>query len=93
MGLPLNQIPGLKNIERDRYIILSVTFRLTPGGAATVRYPEVRNAVGEERDLGAVRDTVLAIRRRKAMVIDPNELPPSRRPAPVGSAAVPRSAP
>jgi UDP-N-acetylmuramate dehydrogenase len=60
-----------KNIERDRYVILSVTFRLTPGGAATVRYPELRNALGDERDLAAVRAAVIAIRRRKAMVIDP----------------------
>jgi UDP-N-acetylmuramate dehydrogenase len=64
-----------KSYERDRYVILSVTFRLRPGGEGAVRYPELRQSIEERgidlRDLRAVRDAVLAIRRRKGMVLDP----------------------
>jgi UDP-N-acetylmuramate dehydrogenase len=64
-----------KNIEKDRWIVVSVTFRLKIGGEASVRYPELRKYV-EERgiamdDLTGVRDAVIAIRKRKGMVLDP----------------------
>jgi UDP-N-acetylmuramate dehydrogenase len=64
-----------KNVEKDRYVVISVTFRLRPNGPATVRYPELR-ALLEERgialdDLQAVRAAVIAIRTRKGMVLDP----------------------
>jgi UDP-N-acetylmuramate dehydrogenase len=64
-----------KNYERDRYVVLSVTFRLRRNAPATVKYPELRKFV-EERgvsldDLEGVRDAVIAIRKRKGMVIDP----------------------
>ncbi|HVR39457.1 MAG TPA: UDP-N-acetylmuramate dehydrogenase, partial [Thermoanaerobaculia bacterium] len=62
-----------KNLERDRYVVLSVTFRLTRNGEATVRYPELQNHLGDVRDLIAVREAVIAIRKRKGMVIDPND--------------------
>jgi len=62
-----------KNIEKDRYVILSVTFRLTPGGAASVRYPELQKYLGDERALDKVREAVIAIRRRKGMVLDPSD--------------------
>lgn len=66
-----------KNQERDRYIVTAVTFRLKIGGSGTVRYPELRRFV-EDRgieldDLGGVREAVIAIRRRKGMVLDPND--------------------
>jgi len=64
-----------KNQERDRYIVLSVTFRLRRGGAATVRYPELQRFIDERGialdDLRGVREAVIAIRRRKGMVLDP----------------------
>jgi UDP-N-acetylmuramate dehydrogenase len=64
-----------KNIERDRYIVLSVTFRLKIGGAATVKYPELRRYLEERsialEDLRGVREAVIAIRKRKGMVLDP----------------------
>lgn len=60
-----------KNAAKDRSIVLSVTFRLTPGGPPAVRYPELQKFVGHAADLQQVRDAVIAIRRRKAMVIDP----------------------
>lgn len=70
-----------KNVERDRYVVLSVTFRLAKGGAASIRYPELQRYLDEQgidvRDLPAVRDAVIAIRRRKGMVVDPAD-PDSR---------------
>jgi len=62
-----------KNVERDRYVVLSVTFRLKRNGSATIRYPELLKEVGSKTDLTSVRDAVIAIRRRKGMVLDPND--------------------
>jgi UDP-N-acetylmuramate dehydrogenase len=66
-----------KNIERERYVVLSVTFRLRQGGLATVKYPELQRFI-EERgialdDLRGVREAVIAIRKRKGMVLDPTD--------------------
>jgi UDP-N-acetylmuramate dehydrogenase len=64
-----------KTDRKDRYVVLSVTFRLRRGGAASVRYPELQQYLDERglspADLQNVRDAVIAIRRRKAMVLDP----------------------
>jgi UDP-N-acetylmuramate dehydrogenase len=62
-----------KSSAKDRYIVLGVTFRLTPNGAPAVRYPELQKAVGAHPSLQDVREAVIAIRRRKAMVIDPSD--------------------
>ena len=66
-----------KNHERERYVILSVTFRLERGGAAAVRYPELKRYLEERaeslEDLSTVRDAVIAIRKRKGMVLDAND--------------------
>jgi UDP-N-acetylmuramate dehydrogenase len=66
-----------KNVERDRYIILSVTFRLLRDGKAAIRYPELQKYVDERHidahDLEGVRNAVIAIRKRKGMVLDPND--------------------
>lgn len=66
-----------KNHERDRYVVLNVTFRLRAGGAASVRYPELRRYLEErsesDQDVRTVRDAVIAIRRRKGMVLDPSD--------------------
>lgn len=63
-----------KNAAKDRYIVAGVTFRLTPGGAATIRYPELQKYLDDHdvdtRDLYRVRDAVIAIRKRKGMVLD-----------------------
>jgi UDP-N-acetylmuramate dehydrogenase len=63
-----------KNIERERYIVLSVTFRLKRHGSATLKYPELQKAIEEQRialdDLRGVRAAVIAIRKRKGMVLD-----------------------
>jgi UDP-N-acetylmuramate dehydrogenase len=66
-----------KNVERDKYIVLSVTFRLRVGGPAAIRYPELQRSVDERgvaaSDLWGVREAVIAIRKRKGMVIDPTD--------------------
>ena len=66
-----------KSSAKDRYIVAGVTFRLRPGGAATIRYPELQAYLDEHgidvRDLRQVREAVIAIRKRKGMVLDPSD--------------------
>jgi len=62
-----------KNVERERFVVLSVTFRLKRNGSATIRYPELFKEAGSKTDVASVRDAVIAIRRRKGMVLDPND--------------------
>jgi UDP-N-acetylmuramate dehydrogenase len=66
-----------KSHERDRYAVLSVTFRLKRNGCATIRYPELQKYVDERGvsvdDLQGVRESVIAIRKRKGMVLDPHD--------------------
>jgi UDP-N-acetylmuramate dehydrogenase len=60
------------------HVVLRVAFGLRPGGPPTVRYAELTRALaGATADLAAVRAMVLALRRRKSMVIDPAD--PNRR--------------
>ena len=63
-----------KGPDRGRYIILAVEYRLVPGGAAAVRYPDVQRHLAERGvahpSLGQVRQSVVEIRRRKSMVLD-----------------------
>jgi UDP-N-acetylmuramate dehydrogenase len=63
-----------KREDAERFIVCDVTFRLRPG-PPTVTYPDVithleRHNVSSP-DVAAVRDAVLAVRRRKGMVLDP----------------------
>jgi UDP-N-acetylmuramate dehydrogenase len=66
-----------KNAAKDRYIVAGVTFRLRPQGAVTIKYPELEKYLGEHdldaHDLRQVRDAVIAIRKRKGMVLDPSD--------------------
>ena len=67
--------------DADRYIITSVTFRLPKRGWSEIRYAELRhylesqNAMGKDGrpTLEAVRSTVLALRKKKSMVLDPSD--------------------
>jgi UDP-N-acetylmuramate dehydrogenase len=62
----------------DRHVVLAVTFALRPGGEPAIRYPELRHALGDgSPSLAEVRAAVLALRRRKSMVLDPAD--PNRR--------------
>jgi UDP-N-acetylmuramate dehydrogenase len=62
---------------RDRFIVISVTYRLTPAGPPAIRYADLQqffnsqlNAQSTAPTLGQVRAAVLEIRGRKGMVID-----------------------
>lgn len=60
--------------DRGRFVVTRVDFRLTPGGAATVRYPELQRAVKTayphaEPSLAQVAEIVRRIRRSKGMLI------------------------
>lgn len=56
----------------DRYVVLAVTFALTAGGAPAIRYAELERALEGRAapSLSDVRETVIALRRRKSMVLD-----------------------
>lgn len=59
------------SIERDRYVVLSVTYKLRRGGDPKVVYKDLINFFdGRKSSLREVRDAVLKIRREKSMVID-----------------------
>lgn len=70
-----------KSDDVDRFIITEVRFRLQPDATADIRYGELKTAVDISADLaslhpgaetlGAVRGAVIALRRKKSMVIDP----------------------
>ncbi len=56
--------------DRDRYVILEVTYKLQVGGAPTVAYDQVAEVVGDNPSVTAVREAVLGLRKQKSMVID-----------------------
>ncbi|HXG67365.1 MAG TPA: UDP-N-acetylmuramate dehydrogenase [Blastocatellia bacterium] len=64
--------------DRERFIITSVTYQLLRDGEPTIRYAELQNYLQEHKqsspDLKDTREAVLAIRRRKAMVIDAEDM-------------------
>jgi len=70
-----------KTRDRNRFVITRVSYRLKIGGAPAIRYPELQKHLAElvlkSPTPADVREAVLAIRRRKAMVIDAND-PDSR---------------
>ncbi len=65
--------------EPDRFVVLTVAFQLRFAGAlsAPVRYAELARHLGVEvgarARLAQVRETVLALRRGKGMVLDPQD--------------------
>jgi UDP-N-acetylmuramate dehydrogenase len=67
--------------KRDpgRFVVLGVTFGLRPGGAPTLRYRELADALGARGrpTLAETRRTVVALRAAKSMVIAPDD--PNRR--------------
>jgi len=70
-----------KSAEPDRYVVLAVTYRLTPGGPPAVRYPELARHLAARSlavpSLADVRESVRAIRRAKSMVLEADD--PNRR--------------
>jgi UDP-N-acetylmuramate dehydrogenase len=64
----------------DDFVVTDVTFSLAPGGAPTLAYAELQKAMaGRAATLAETRDTVIALRRGKGMVVDPGD--PSSRSA------------
>lgn len=61
----------------DRHVILDVTFQLPLRGTSPVRYAELARrldvAIGDHAPAGEVREAVLALRRGKGMVLDPDD--------------------
>ena len=67
-----------KEGDRDKYIITAVAFRLETNKAPEITYPELQNEVGEhtissKEGLQQVRNAVLRLRKKKSMVIDPQD--------------------
>lgn len=63
---------------RDRHVILAVTFRLAVSpNSRPIRYAELARGLGIEEGgaapLARVRETVIALRRKKGMVLDPSD--------------------
>jgi UDP-N-acetylmuramate dehydrogenase len=70
-----------KTGDPDRFIVLAVTYRLARNGVPTVRYADLERDL-ERRGLARpsladVRASVVAIRKSKSMVLDPDD--PNRR--------------
>ena len=66
--------------ERERYVVLSVTYSLTRGGPPKIVYKDLKEIFGENvPTLAETREAVLKIRRAKSMVID--ETDPNSRSA------------
>jgi UDP-N-acetylmuramate dehydrogenase len=67
-----------KTSDRDRFIITRVTYILISSGAPSIRYAELERYLADKKitepTLAETRQAVIAIRRRKAMVIDPNDM-------------------
>ncbi len=71
-----------KSGEPGRWVVLSVSYRLRPGGPPTLRYADVEKHLAGRGlvtpTLADVRESVLAIRRAKSMVLD-DPRDPNRR--------------
>ena len=72
---------AFKSRTPDRHVILAVTYRLRPGGPPSIRYAELERHLTaraiEQPTLVDVRESVVAVRRAKSMVLDAAD--PNRR--------------
>lgn len=61
--------------DPDRFVVLAVELDLVVGGAASVRYGQLRDALADDPapSLARVREAVLKLRRSKSMVYDPSD--------------------
>jgi UDP-N-acetylmuramate dehydrogenase len=62
-------------VEMGRFIILRVSYCLTPGGAAHIEYADLKKYFEEETrpSIAAARNAVREIRARKAMLLTPGD--------------------
>jgi UDP-N-acetylmuramate dehydrogenase len=58
-------------VDRGRYVVTRVDYRLTPGGAPTLRYADVQRALGTnaQPSLAEVAEAVRKIRQSKGMLL------------------------
>ncbi len=63
--------------DRHRFIVTNVTYQLRVNGKPAIRYADLQSYFAEQiitnASLAQVREAVIRIRRRKAMVIDEND--------------------
>lgn len=62
--------------ERNRYVVLAVSFALKTNGEPALRYPDVKNYFAGRNDqpsLAEIRQAIIEIRSRKGMVIVPDD--------------------
>ena len=58
----------------DEYVVLEASFLLRPGSPPTVAYPDLaRECTSSSPSLVEAREAVMAVRRRKSMIIDPSD--------------------
>ncbi|MFN0159369.1 MAG: UDP-N-acetylmuramate dehydrogenase [Bacteroidota bacterium] len=72
-----------KSEDMNRYIITHVTFRLRRNAEPVIKYPELRKHIESSVNLAtlevgrsqleAIRNAVIALRKKKSMVIDPSD--------------------
>lgn len=63
-----------KGEDMGKYVVTEVVFRLEQQGAPTLTYSQVREAVAPSRaSLREVRKAVLHLRKKKSMVLDPED--------------------
>lgn len=67
-----------KQVDRDRFIVVNVRFALRKNGAPVVKYPELKTQIensGRDRELtlSLVRSAVIALRKKKSMILDPSD--------------------
>jgi len=64
-----------KREDAGRFVIVAVRFALRPGGSPSLRYAELAKALAGRASpsLAEVRETVIALRRGKSMVLDPSD--------------------
>ena len=70
-----NRAPSWSSTDHKRYIVTRVDYRLTPGGAPTVRYADLQRALAErgaesgEPSLAEVAAVVRRVRQSKGMLL------------------------
>lgn len=66
-----------KTIDREKYIVTEVMFKLKKDGKPEIKYPELEKYIRSEKEndysLSDVRNAVLELRKKKAMVSDESE--------------------
>ena len=66
-----------KSDDRGGFVVIGVTFRLRPGGPPSLKYAELGRHFAERGvtapSLAEARKAVIEVRRRKSMVLDPED--------------------